>query len=118
MSRDNDWMIFSHDMEVEDKTYTGFSQKMISRLFWLCYGISLTALLTFVLIITLPIGIVFSIPFLCFSNIWVALFHALLILGGRKGLIYCEEDLDGNVLTITSGVFKPQYFFQKASKSD
>jgi len=118
MSKENDYALFSLSLNITDRQYMGFTERERDRWYWLAYFGALLVLLSLVFIVTIPVAVIFSIPILAMSNILVCIFHSGLLLSGRKGLIYCEDELDGCfVLLIESGLYKPRYWFRKSKNS-
>ena len=110
-----DCILFSFTLRVEELTERNITEKQRSRIFWTAYGISFIGLLIFVAIFSASLGILISVPILLPSIVSVILLQGYLLISGRKGFIYCEEELEYDVLVIESGVNKPRYYFKKTT---
>lgn len=117
MSKDKDYMLFALELKITDRHYEGFDGKDKFLWFGVAYLVPLLLLFILISIVTLPMAIIFSVPLLGSANILTCIFHIGLLLSGRKGLVYYEEELDGNVLNIESGINKPRNCLHK-SKTD
>ena len=113
MSRENDYLLFCININATNEDYSGFTDRQRSQYFWLAYVISLLMLLVFVMFFSLGIGIFINVQLLGLSAIAVFFFNLALVLTGRKGFIYCEDEVEGNTLHVESGINKPRYYFRK-----
>lgn len=111
-------MLFSvkfSDEDPQDSRLTETEKKLIS---FSMYLVPLMVLIVLISALTIPVATIFDVPILGMSNILAALFHAALVVSGRKGFVYYEESQDEDLWSIESGIFKPRYMFRKPSSSN
>ncbi|HMS91972.1 MAG TPA: hypothetical protein PKC05_00515 [Candidatus Saccharibacteria bacterium] len=124
MSKKYGFGVLSLELTITDEEYGMFSEGRKARIFWFWYILTLAIFMfpvaigaliaSFITNIILPEG---GHPWFIFPAALLAM-HIILVVFGRKGLVYCEEEVDGNVLTIQAGTFKFRDIFRKSSSSN
>lgn len=110
--------LFELEFSREGHISSKYTEREKTKYFWRIYS----ALLVFNIFITAIGSLITSTILPNNSTPWVIfplaifLLHIVVVVSGRNGLIYYKEELDGDTLVITTGYFKPRYYFQKVSK--